>query len=512
MRTRKWFALGIAAIVMIVSGCQTIGTVDMTKVIKQQMKVQPQELAQSLSFKMNLSEKHKPENKEAAEVLRWVSDIQVTADTKAIDMFNTSVVGKWKAGGVELPFKYAVQDGEQVIWVEGAKVPFAVEAEKLTREQLEMVQELTSKFYTLAETTSDFVVKHAPMPKVATATAVSEKVAGETISLNKVHIELAGDELIGWTKGLLTSLLKDDEGLKAWLVEVGKIVAPTIKSIEDFAGEELNASDPESKWLKDEQLFAAKVHKEIKDNRDEFLKEMEKGLDEMLKDTPEAKAIFGPNTKLILDYYVDSQFKVRKMETKLHVQLPISEEIPVDSFTIQLAQEYKNVTGPVNIDKIDTKNAIRISPGDTPSPGTILRNFDSKSAVYHLLNKMDITSKSVWLPLAAGQYDEWFANEPAPFVEKGVSYVPLRKLSEELDADFKWNAANKQAVLIDDITQTRIELKVGSKQAQVGTLTKTLSKAPFVKEGTLYVPLREVAELLGAKAKVQEGYVVIERP
>lgn len=98
---------------------------------------------------------------------------------------------------------------------------------------------------------------------------------------------------------------------------------------------------------------------------------------------------------------------------------------------------------------------------------------------------------------------------------KNTTFVPLRYVSEELDAEVKWTKGSNQIVVIDDITGDEIVLTVGSKKATVAGKEVTMVESAYVgKDGKTYVPARFMAESLGATVdKEQEtGWIYIDRP
>nr|WP_275446174.1 copper amine oxidase N-terminal domain-containing protein [Paenibacillus sp. ACRSA] len=107
--------------------------------------------------------------------------------------------------------------------------------------------------------------------------------------------------------------------------------------------------------------------------------------------------------------------------------------------------------------------------------------------------------------------DEYFG----VVTEKNTTFVPLRYLSEQLDAEVKWTKGSDKIVVIDDITGNEIVLTVGSNQATVAGEEVTLTHPAYVnKSGTTYVPLRFVAEALGATVDKEKetGWIYIVRP
>ncbi|MNC63327.1 hypothetical protein D3C75_1134420 [compost metagenome] len=135
-----------------------------------------------------------------------------------------------------------------------------------------------------------------------------------------------------------------------------------------------------------------------------------------------------------------------------------------------------------------------------------MRNFEPVAPLHKLLkDDLKITEKSVYID----PQNEYYGI----IIKKNTSFAPVRYVAEELDAEVEWVQATKQIKIIDDITGGEIVLKVGSNKATVNGETVNLSQPPFVhKDGTTYIPLRFIAESLGASIAMDEyGWITIDR-
>ncbi|MNJ49962.1 hypothetical protein D3C77_452210 [compost metagenome] len=168
--------------------------------------------------------------------------------------------------------------------------------------------------------------------------------------------------------------------------------------------------------------------------------------------------------------------------------------------------EMWNIGENVAVDQVNLSTGKLEVTDEEITPGQVLRNFEPGSIIYKLLKEeMQITSKDVLIGYPGDYYEVIKKN--------GASFVPLRYMSAELDAEIKWNKETKTITIIDDITQEEIVLTVGSKQAKVGGKAVTLSEPAFIHEdGKTYVPLRFIAEALGAKVQVDgDGWITVTR-
>lgn len=95
-----------------------------------------------------------------------------------------------------------------------------------------------------------------------------------------------------------------------------------------------------------------------------------------------------------------------------------------------------------------------------------------------------------------------------PFIQGGRALVPVRAISAALKADVTWDA-NARTVLITRADRS-ITLYLDKKEATVDGKTVALDIAPVLKNGRVFLPLRFVSEQLEADVEWQEeGKVVI---
>lgn len=82
----------------------------------------------------------------------------------------------------------------------------------------------------------------------------------------------------------------------------------------------------------------------------------------------------------------------------------------------------------------------------------------------------------------------------APYRDSnGNVFVSVKSLCENLGLELSWEESNKTSVLTDQKDTLRVQ--VNSKTAQLNEETKTMSTAPVMKDGTVYVPVRDICQL-----------------
>lgn len=83
-----------------------------------------------------------------------------------------------------------------------------------------------------------------------------------------------------------------------------------------------------------------------------------------------------------------------------------------------------------------------------------------------------------------------------PFVENGTTFVPLRAATEFLGADVSWNGTTRQATV--KTAGYVVVFTIGSRDFTVNGARKTAAQAAQLKNGSTMIPIRALAESIGA--------------
>ncbi len=83
-----------------------------------------------------------------------------------------------------------------------------------------------------------------------------------------------------------------------------------------------------------------------------------------------------------------------------------------------------------------------------------------------------------------------------PYIRNERTFVPIRVISEAFGADVTWYPETKGIVI--EFMERKIEMQVGSKEAFIDGRKVILTNAPEIKNGSTFVPLRFVTESLDA--------------
>lgn len=492
----KWLALPLIAL-LIITGCTAMGGLDIQKAIQANLKTTSSESKQTIKFELEPASDQL--DKEDKDMIALINSIELHVDSAKVQSSKEiSIKGDISYSGKKLPLQLSMDEKGMAVQFEGAKKPFYLSLQDSTTANIdfkkyeEQVNTLTSKLY-------EVMFKHLPNPKNISVKSVQENINGQSTNLTQLHVELNGEEIVSLVKPFVTSLAKDEVGLKE-LIGVVYDLASSMNDVDPS----INVPD-----LGSRETAIAMAYGMIQPALSEFVEKYDEYLAEAYKQEPELKTVLGKETVLKTDLYFDSSLKIRKQHVELKVMLPKYDDIPVKSFKISSDAEVWNIGADVKVDKVDISGGfvnLGYDSENNMTPGTVLRNFEPNSDVYGLLkNQFKITQQSFMIDSESDYYNV--------IKKQGSAFIPLRQVTNPLDAEVKWTKGSKVITIIDDITQKEIILTVGSKEAVVGGETVQLAAPVFVhKDGSTYVPLRFLAEALGASLHIDsEGWITITR-
>ena len=96
---------------------------------------------------------------------------------------------------------------------------------------------------------------------------------------------------------------------------------------------------------------------------------------------------------------------------------------------------------------------------------------------------------------------------PPPVTLKGVTFVPMREIFKALHTSVTWEPNSRTIIAVKD--RTTITLQIGSKQAVINGKATQLAEAPVQINGVTMVPLRFIAEVLGAEVKLNASNHIV---
>ena len=92
-----------------------------------------------------------------------------------------------------------------------------------------------------------------------------------------------------------------------------------------------------------------------------------------------------------------------------------------------------------------------------------------------------------------------FAPTAVPMMIDGRVMVPLRGVVEKLGGEIKYESATKVITGAHEASSSQFRLRVGSPEALLNGKPMNLDASPRVVRGVTYVPLRFVSEAMGAQ-------------
>ena len=104
---------------------------------------------------------------------------------------------------------------------------------------------------------------------------------------------------------------------------------------------------------------------------------------------------------------------------------------------------------------------------------------------------LTIDSTVAWL------FDEYVINDVAPVIRNDRTMLPIRFIAEALGAEVAWDDSLDKVIITKD--DLEIEIYIGSAVAFVNGETVDLDSPAFIENDRTYLPLRFVAENLGAE-------------
>ncbi|MFD0695391.1 copper amine oxidase N-terminal domain-containing protein [Paenibacillus sp. GCM10027628] len=532
-RLQGWVSAVLVLLLIALTGCQAVQGLDIGQALENSANVKSGESKGSLGLELveGNTDKLTPQEKALIQALK---NTKITIkSSKMQDKQHASINAELQYIKGTIPFQIVVDGTKLIIQIDGGKKPvvFDQTASAAGGATSPLSQEVREKLVKSAEQLQPALIKffltNAPNPNTISVTSVSEQVYNETISLQKAHVELNGSEITGLLKLFLTNVLADEKGLKELLGQLYDVIVPIIKEQMKAVQSQMNEDtdglphksgmpDLAMAYLDNKTLAVEFAYTTIH----EFLKKAVDEFDATMKDSvssptasAQLQALLSDKPTLKADYYIDQDKQIRKSQLELYIPI-VKPSGGVSAVKLTAAFENWNINKAVTADTIDTSGGVLNVDSDAFKGHAFLNNFDKNSLFYKLLKEdLKVTKKELHF-IVEGKNTQ---NEDGrlygmthPYInEDEVTMVPVRFLSEQLGAEVKWNAELKQATIKDGLTGTSIVMTVGSKIATVGGASVELESAPVLSNGTTYVPIRFIAEKLGATIEFDKDTHVV---
>ncbi|MFS1512788.1 copper amine oxidase N-terminal domain-containing protein [Chengkuizengella sp. SCS-71B] len=507
MKRNKVFSFaGVFVLLLgiILTGCQSVGGVDINKALISQLDVSTYEGSGEYSFEFIVDESVELSEDEE-KVLEYVNNVKLVIDNiKSEDAFKQSMKGSLQLPVLEdIPFELVLNQHyselNYTFLIDGIEKPIHLgldSIEEISNESFDSLSDLEDFQQTsidLQKLIADFILSNSPNPSTVTVDSVEEEINGEDVDLKKVHIKIDGSELLPLLVETIQNMFEDEEKLKQLITELYDLYMPIMESV--MTEEDL--LDPSMQLMLNKDLAIEYLYTTLITEVKPFVEELDSMLEEFNND-PILNAIFSEENYLTLDLYVDKDLNIRKEAMELVIQPEMEEFSAIKGFKFYGENEMWNIDGDVEIDEIDTTNAINIMDiENASSPAFLFKEMDKTSSLYQLLSLMELNQMEVLLypqddKELAHLYDE-------PFVENGVTYAPLRYVSNELDASVKWDGDTKQINIVDNITGKELVFAIDNNEVLVDGEAVQLETNVIIIDGKSFVPLRFIVENLDSE-------------
>lgn len=527
-RFTLWISTALVIMLLALTGCQAVQGLDLGQAIQNSATIQSAESKGSLQMDIitGNTDGLSADEKRMIDVLHHVN-LELKS-VKMQDKQHISVDGALTYSKGSIPFQLNVNGTKLTIHIEGAKKPLffdlmaaqaGLAGSSSAALSSDMQQQLLKKAEELWPALLKFFLTNAPNPEHFAVTSVSEPVNSETLSMQKAHIEIKGNELVGLLKAFLTNILADEKGMKELIGQLYDALVPIIK-------EEMKASSSKSElrselpdlmiaYLDNKTLAVEFVYTTIHQFLKKALDEWDKNMQDTLSSVSDSqvKAFLSDKTVLKTDFFIDTDKQIRKVNAEL--TLPITEvSAGISALKFTYTSEIWNINKPVTASVIDTSGGVLNLSEVSANDDSFLTYFNKDSKFYSFLREdLKIAKQDIHL-LMSQDDDDYEFDSSHPFInEDQVSMVPVRFISERLGAEVKWNAASNQITVKDQLNDKTIILTLNSKTASVNGSSVQLDSAPILKNGSTFVPLRFIAEQLGCKVGFDNktGSVTITR-
>ncbi|MDF2834421.1 MAG: copper amine oxidase domain protein [Paenibacillus sp.] len=511
---RRTAIAALALAVTIVTGCQAIAGLDLNQVLKNAAKATSAESKSTLELQLKLDEEALAEYDESeADLYRLLSNVKLNLDHIAVeDELNMSLEGSVAFGEASLPFDLRLSDTAMVLDLEGMDAPIVFELMEegvLTMSGMQAVpaedaeqdaEKLAEIGRQVVDLVSGYAIDNLPNPGGLTAVPVTETIAGAPTSAMKLSFSMDGAQLWEWVQSYLTALTDDREELAAViekvleLIEENPVYRESLEMMEPFESDVLDAPTVEDK---------------ANQAADEIISLIET-LQEEMELPEEERELASEMMALRGDVYVDYNLNIRKQVWEFdykHEPSAAEEADPGDEefyverpfftgLTVKSTSEHWNIGGAVEAkEAVKPEDSLAVEDLEYLGGHEFLKHVDEESDLYDLLkNKFHITRQTY-----SAYSDDYF--NPPIILPNYHTIVAVRDVADAFGATITYHAPTRQISVDDEITDTRIVVKIGSNIAKVNGVEQTWPTTVTSIDGVTYVPARKLAEALGADIK-----------
>lgn len=510
-RTTKRYGILLAVVCLIaglIGGCQAIGGVDLNKALLSSFDMKTMEGKGSVEVSLELDEAALKEAGPDSAAMAAFSQIKLSFDhIKQESTQVASVKGALEVAKKSIPFTAYISPEALTVLPEGATKPFTISTTDLADPTGEGLYDgVDMKWMTDFQKKAadpnyikplyEYLLGKMPNPSKLKLESGNETINGESVYLHHVRADLDGKDILPLLRTFILNLMKDDQAMKAVIAQYYDVIQGAVNS---FIPADMSGDDELSSVLG--------AIRSILQNKEEGVEVVQTEAKQLLvillvmldSEGTEAVKFLGDKSSMTVDLYVDNNMKVRKSVANLLLAPTETDGSPLKSIRVKSSFENWNVNGTVKADTISTAGALDLMKLDGPEQA--LEAIKPESALYKFLkDDLHVTRKTGYFyVMPQEELDEYTAGWAA-YSDNGVTMVPARSLAANLDMDLAWDAASQSVVLTTADGKHSIRLTAGSSKAALnGSTDLSLERPAVVEHGSFYVPLRSVAEALGAQ-------------
>lgn len=505
-KKRKKFGLLLGICLLMFSfalaGCQNVGGVNLNEALVFDLDNQSYEGEGSVSLQMSLDDSLSLDA-ETEQLLDIFSNSQwMITDYKQEDLSTCSFTLEWRYGDHRIVSDVVVEKNQLVFDIEGLDEPIVLDMsyqdELLPIEMVNIINKYEEKQIDVMMLMADFFFQHMSNPPEIDAEQVTEEINDEQMELTHVRAVIRGDDLLPLTIGFLEQVSEDTQGLKQLIGDLYDIIAPMVQEVLEASGE-MAGDEAEilQNYLNNKTLAVEFIYETIApqiENGISFLTE----LSEEAKNNRDAQAFLNEHNYLAVDLYVDEDDVMRKQRFELVIAPQYEEAVELKELRLQSDFEVWNINGDVQADHMDTTNSIQLNMGQNMTMREFYAHVDHTSTLYELLDQWNLNEMSFYMYPYHAEEKEMAAQWDEPFIEDGVTYVPIRLISDRFGATIKYDNIEKKTEIQDFETGKTISFKADSHEAIVNGETVSLpneTTAQIVGQ-KLYVPLSFITQQL----------------
>jgi uncharacterized protein YqgQ len=539
--SKKMISLLLVLALVVLVGCQALGSLDLNKSIIDAMIAKSQMSKETIALDIKVDESKTSLTGSELTMLKVLSHVKLKLDQINQESFEKfSINGKLEVLNRSIPFQATISPQMLVLKVEGAKKPLvidlagkAVDTEALLPLGIEkeMIEQFTDKLtndVNLHKAIYGFLVNGMPNPEGITLENVTETVNGESMSLHHVQAKADFTQILPLIQKFLVNLLQDDKGLRELVTQFYDIAQPVLMSVfKKMDEDKANAESAPSPSLNDTETPSLSDQIDNSVLGSDFGSTILQGFESVLKDRTMAIEFLNTEAKQLLvlamvglqsvneikdplkdeilnkksyvkaDLYIDNDGKLRKTKAEVNFVPPADENEGIEEVKLTLETEHWNINQSVTAEVINTTDSYTMD--SITKPSEMLSILDKDSSLYHFLkDDLQITKKSLVLNLSESAYEPYSMQ---PYIDRDVTMVPVRFVTEQLDADVKFNEEKHEISIQDTGMDTTIVLTLQSDIAVLNGQTVKLKRKVQNRDGTTYVPLNFIADALGATLK-----------